>query len=108
MGKKVSEKMMLRIDAMYMDGMTIMEIAAQLHMSKSTVQKILHKFGHYAKSLDEMTAEETEQIRIWLQDHWGWYVPPKVRKVERNGYRVVYVGDKSDFRTPYRPDGIWR
>lgn len=85
-------------------GMKLRVIANRLNITLSTVRAILINNG--------VNDTPDNYMEEWLQTHWGpWeYKPPKRKKeVEYRGkYRVVHKGDHTNFRTPYRPDGIWR
>lgn len=44
----------------------------------------------------------------WLAKNWHWRLRKKPRLLRKNGYRVVYKGEKGHLRTPYRPDGVFK
>lgn len=64
-------------------------------------ERILEEIGY---SDSDETFENAED----LLKKWHWKRPKgKQKRISDNGYRIVYVGEKSDFRTLYRPDGRW-
>lgn len=87
-------------------------------MNRKKIERIC-ELSDQGWSIDRI-AEETGvspgsveyQIKVsrknWLQEHWHFTREPKTPRIRRRGkYRVVYVGDHTNFRTPYRKDGIW-
>lgn len=66
-----------------------------------------------AKEKAAKSEAEKEKERLWLKDwldkHWRFRKPrPKRTFNPVTGLRVVHKGERSNIRTPYRPDGIWR
>lgn len=70
---------------------------------------ILKKAEQMAAAEDEETGKSQDVERL-LKQKWHWVIPKdaRLRFNPKTGYRIVYVGERGNLRTPYRPDRIWR
>lgn len=91
-----------KVKEMMEDDATIPEIRKATGLPKRRIFEIVEE-------LNLQEQYDREAMRKRLDRDWKWKTrKQRLRKNPVTGCRIVYKGERSNFRTPYRPDGIWR
>lgn len=101
--RKTGKQIDKEIERLIYEGLSMKKISEALMVSKEHIKKVMETMRdddlEYAPNNDD-----------FLRKNWRWIIPAKGRPRWNNktNCRIVYVGERSNFRTPFRPDGIWR
>lgn len=105
-GVHISPQIATMARKMLKEGATLEKVSDTLNISVSTVKRIKKMIQSIQQKSDidwDFDPDADPEKERWLRKNWNWVIPKKTKKE-----KTVSVGYKSNFRTPYRPDGIWR
>lgn len=101
--KKTGKQIEKEIARLIYEGFSMKKISETLMVTKGHIKKV-------AETMRDDDLEYAPNNEDFLRKNWRWIIPAKGRPHwnPKTNCRIVYVGERTNFRTPYRPDGIWR